>query len=72
MLPKDLESFRYSGSLTTPPFTEGVRWVVLAEPLEASKEQIAAHLEVFPTGNSREEQPLNGRVVVTDLEADDD
>ena len=73
LLPHHLDSFRYIGSLTTPPFTEGVRWVVLAEPIELSDEQIQAFMDLFPLGNSREEQPLNGRTVVgVDGENDDD
>lgn len=54
LLPEGLESFRYDGSLTTPEFDEGVRWVVLAEPIEMSPEQIAAFQALFPGGNSRE------------------
>jgi carbonic anhydrase len=68
LLPHDGESFRYSGSLTTPPFTEGVQWVVLAEPIEMSSEQIQAFMTLFPEGNSREVQPLNERTVLTDAE----
>ncbi len=70
LLPKDLESFRYLGSRTIPPFAEGVQWVVLAAPLEVSEEQIAAFMALFPEGNSREVQPLNGRQVLTDVNVD--
>jgi carbonic anhydrase len=67
LLPESLESYRYNGSLTTPNFDEGVRWVVLAEPIEMSDEQIDAFKQLFPEGNSREIQPLNGRAVLTDV-----
>ncbi|MET0621469.1 MAG: carbonic anhydrase family protein [Pyrinomonadaceae bacterium] len=76
LLPHGLESYRYSGSLTTPDasgvFKEGVSWVVLAEPIEMSAEQIEAFRQLFPEGNSREVQPLNGRTVLTDVEPSDD
>jgi carbonic anhydrase len=68
LLPESLESYRYMGSLTTPNFNEGVRWVVLAEPIEMSQAQIDAFKQLFPEGNSREIQPLNGRTVLTDVE----
>jgi carbonic anhydrase len=67
LLPESLESYRYNGSLTTPNFDEGVRWVVLAEPIEMSEAQIEAFKQLFPEGNSREIQPLNGRAVLTDV-----
>lgn len=67
LLPSDLASFRYSGSLTTPPFSEPVRWNVLASPLYASQAQIDRFRALFPDGNSREVQPLNGRIVLTDV-----
>lgn len=66
LLPGDRRSIRYRGSLTTPPFTEGVQWVVLVKPLEVPGEMIAAFEKLFPEGNSREPQPLNGRTVRTD------
>jgi carbonic anhydrase len=74
LLPANLESFRYLGSLTTPQFNEGVRWIVLAKPIEMSQEQINAFMQLFPEGNSREIQPLNGRTILTDVErhVDDD
>ena len=75
LLPHGLESFRYDGSLTTPDpsgvFREGVSWVVLAEPIEMSQQQIEAFRQLFPGGNSREVQPLNGRTVSTDVEPEE-
>ncbi len=66
LIPPHEESARYTGSLTTPPFTEGVRWVVIAPPVDVSREQIAAFAALFPEGNSRHVQPINGRRVTTD------
>jgi carbonic anhydrase len=58
LLPDNLQSFRYSGSLTAPPFTEGVTWTNLAQPLEMAATQIQAYQELFPHGNTRTVQPL--------------
>jgi carbonic anhydrase len=66
LLPEGRESYRYTGSLTTPPFTEPVRFVVMADPIEASRRQIGRFRELFPEGNSRETQRLNGRRVRSD------
>ena len=66
LLPDDVSSYRYMGSLTTPPFTEGVRWIVLAHPITLSKHQIHAFQELFEEGNSREVQPLNDRKILSD------
>jgi carbonic anhydrase len=63
MLPADpgsVERWSYDGSLTTPPCTEGVRWTVFNEPIEMSKEQIAAFTAAYDH-NNRPLQPLNGR-----------
>jgi len=54
--------FRYQGSLTTPPCSEGVDWFVAGAPLPLSP----AHLEVIAAlqgSNARPVQPLNSRVV---------
>jgi carbonic anhydrase len=67
LLPSNLQSFRYDGSLTTPPFSEGVKWVDLAQPLYISQADINAYSSLFPNGDAREIQPLNGRVVLTDV-----
>lgn len=66
LLPDTRRSVRYSGSLTTPPFTEPVRFVVLAESIDVSRRQIGAFRELYDEGNSREVQPLNGRKVRSD------
>jgi carbonic anhydrase len=66
LLPERRKSFRYRGSLTTPPFTESVRFVVLADSISASGRQIGAFRELFAEGNSREVQPLNGREIRSD------
>jgi carbonic anhydrase len=66
LLPDERDSFRYSGSLTTPPFTEPVLFIVFAESTELSRRQIDAFQEIFEEGNSREPQPLNDREVLSD------
>jgi carbonic anhydrase len=65
-LPKSLSYYRFSGSLTTPPCTEGVRWLVLKTPVSASKAQIEAFQHAVKHHNNRPVQAMNGRVVVDD------
>jgi carbonic anhydrase len=67
LLPTNLNSFRYSGSLTTSPYTEGVSWIELATPLLMSRNQVEAFESLFPDGNSREVQELNDRIILTDV-----
>jgi carbonic anhydrase len=64
LLPADRSYFNYSGSLTTPPCSEGVNWMVLRQPVEVSAEQIAAFNKLFAR-SVRPVQSLNGRVVKT-------
>lgn len=65
LLPQDKKAFRYKGSLTTPPCSEGVDWTVLEEPIELSEKQIQAFGAIF-SDNHRPVQPLNVRTVVTE------
>jgi len=72
ILPRNDETFRYSGSLTTPGCSEGVNWNVMAQPIAMSRNQINAFQaifsgEEFPNGNRRPVQPLNGRTLLTDI-----
>ncbi len=69
LYPANLRSYRYDGSLTTAPYSEPVKWVMLNDPLEMSHEQIVAFRALFPEGNTREPQALNGRTVLTDVPA---
>lgn len=62
LLPADHASFQYMGSLTTPPCTEDVRWIVLKTPVDLASSQLAAFRKLFPM-NARPTQPLNGREV---------
>ena len=64
LLPEERVAWSFDGSLTTPPCSEGVKWLVLKEPVELSGQQIAAFRAVVD-GNSRPTQPLNGRPVTT-------
>ncbi len=63
LLPRKLQYFNYIGSLTTPPCSEGVNWMVLSHPVEASRQQFDKFLALFPQ-SVRPVEPLNGRVVI--------
>lgn len=63
MVPDTLAVWRYMGSLTTPPCTEGVNWHVANEPVEASAEQIAA-LRAVLGSSARSLQERKGRLLV--------
>lgn len=62
LLPKDQRYYQYIGSLTTPPCTEGVLWMVLKSPSQLSPAQIRLFQQLFPN-NARPVQPTNGRAV---------
>lgn len=65
LLPADRQVYAYSGSLTTPPCDEEVKWFVMNEPVEMSAEQIAAFTDIF-TGNNRPLQGVENRDVTLD------
>src|SRR3712207_8063128 len=63
--------FPYTTLFRSGVFAEGVNWIVLAEPIEMSQAQIDAFKQLFPEGNSREVQPLNGRTIRTDVRSEE-
>lgn len=63
LLPASLGYYRYTGSLTAPPCTEGVEWLVMKQPLEVSKAQLARYGQRF-ADNMRGVQPLHQRLVL--------
>lgn len=63
LLPTNHGYYTYEGSLTTPPCTEGVRWMVLKSPITASKDEITTFAALYPN-NARPVQKLNGRQVL--------
>jgi carbonic anhydrase len=65
VLPETRTTYRYNGSLTTPPCTEGVKWLLMTEPAEVSSEQYKAFAKIVKV-NSRPVQPLNDRTLVED------
>ncbi|MFZ2905569.1 MAG: carbonic anhydrase family protein [Cyclobacteriaceae bacterium] len=64
-LPKDNYAYHYVGSLTTPPCSEGVQWLVLRDPILLTAEQIGAFSSRIGP-NNRPTQALNDRVVNVD------
>ena len=62
LLPADKNYYTFAGSLTTPPCTEGVRWVVLKQAVSISTEQLSQYHSLY-SGNDRPLQDLNERKV---------
>jgi len=64
LLPANRDHYRFNGSLTIPPCTEGVRWFVLKTPATASAEQIKVMQAALGQPNNRPIQALNARLVL--------
>lgn len=62
ILPERREYFTYMGSLTEPPCTEDVLWLVMKQPMTASPQQMALFSRLYPL-NARPIQPTNGRII---------
>lgn len=73
LLPSDHSFFTYTGSLTTPPCTESVRWFVLTHPVDVTSgmlQQFHSLIGQFPgyngySNNNRPVAPLNGRTILS-------
>ena len=62
LLPLDQRYYQFVGSLTTPPCSEGVLWIVMKQPMQISKMQYRLFTQLYPA-NARPVQPVNGRPV---------
>jgi carbonic anhydrase len=61
LLPAVRSYYRFSGSLTTPPCTEGVRWLVMKRPLTVSHAQVEMFTHLMHHPNNRPVQAVNAR-----------
>jgi len=64
VLPQDRDYYRFNGSLTTPPCTEGVLWMVMKQPMTVSQEQVDAFTHVMHHPNNRPVQSVHARPVL--------
>ena len=62
LIPARRDYYTFMGSLTTPPCTEGVLWLVMKEPVQASPAQLALFSRLYPL-NARPVQPSSGRII---------
>lgn len=62
LLPADRRYFTYMGSLTTPPCSEGVLWLVLQQPVPLAQDQIGVFAKLYPM-NARPIQQASGRLI---------
>ncbi len=63
MLPRKLSYYRYPGSLTTPPCSETVEWLLLSNPITVAEADVAAFAKLYPL-NARPVQRDNRRYVL--------
>ena len=63
LMPMDVDYYRYNGSLTTPPCSEGVLWAVFKKQVTASKAQIQRFYDEIGHPNNRPVQPINARLI---------
>jgi carbonic anhydrase len=62
LLPGNKGYYTFQGSLTTPPCSEEVTWLVLKTPVKIGDGEITAFGKIYPM-NARPTQALNGRAV---------
>ncbi|MDP8568790.1 carbonic anhydrase [Methylophilus aquaticus] len=64
LMPNKPAYYRYSGSLTTPPCSEGVQWIIMKEPVHLSKQQIETLQKALGAANQRPLQDGQGRMIL--------
>jgi carbonic anhydrase len=64
LLPDNREYYRFNGSLTTPPCTEGVVWLVMKQPVAVTKGQIKQFTNVMHQPTNRPVQAVNARPIL--------
>ena len=64
LLPQNRDYYRFNGSLTTPPCSEGVWWLVMKQITTASKDQIDKFSQTMHHPNNRPVQPVNARMIL--------
>ncbi len=62
LLPAERGYYTYMGSLTTPPCSEGVLWMVMKTPQPVSAEQLGIFARLYPM-NARPVQAPRGRLI---------
>lgn len=65
LLPLEPYFWRYYGSLTTPPCSEDVKWIVMHDAQTMSQDQLNHYTKMFGNNKHRTIQPLNDRVITT-------
>ncbi|PIT54170.1 hypothetical protein BHC44_04875 [Snodgrassella alvi] len=63
LYPQQHKYYRYTGSLTTPPCSEPVIWILFRQPISLSKAEIEEISHYLPKNNNRPIQPLNNRII---------
>lgn len=63
LLPNDRRYYTYMGSMTTPPCSEGVQWIVMRAPQSLTPAQIAIFSRIYPM-NARPLQSAAGRRIL--------
>lgn len=68
LLPARQNYYHFLGSLTTPPCTEGLHWIVMINPITATQSEINALTTAAGGPNARPVQPLNQRRITASVE----
>ncbi len=63
LLPADRRYYTYMGSLTTPPCSEGVQWIVMRQPVTLTPQQLDIFARIYPM-NARPVQAASGRRIM--------